>query len=527
MMGWQAARGKRAMLATMPPAPHWLAALALAAPGLAQTPAPTAIPRTWEEAGLSSMELPNAATGAPARHVPAEFYYAVPATVLYRTYPVYHPDREPPGYVEELRKQAPEPTFDASKLTTEAAWVAAGEQVFHWPTGWRESTPESRARFAEEFRRVPVPTTADGILPFYVYTVREVGKLEIGTQSCAMCHTRVMPDGAVIVGAQGNLPFDRQFAESVAGGSQQDVAGTLAALFGMPASSQALPYPPATDGKSLATALRAIPPGVLARHGSSAFAPVQVPDLIGIRERKYLDRTGLVRHRGPADLMRYAALNQGIDFLSAWQDFVPAFASVDAVPAEQWPADAPPRDEVRRQIGDPAEQFRYSDEQLYALTQYLYSLQPPENPNTPTALSERGREVFAAEDCAKCHPAPLYTSNELTPVRGFRVPEALRATERIRSRGVDTDPTLALQTRRGTGFYKVPSLLGVWYRGPFGHSGAVATLEDWFDPRRLRDDYVPTGWNPGGSPRAVPGHEFGLDLEPADRQALLAFLRTL
>jgi hypothetical protein len=29
---------------------------------------------------------------------------------------------------------------------------------------------------------------------------------------------------------------------------------------------------------------------------------------------------------------------------------------------------------------------------------------------------------------------------------------------------VDTDPGLALSTRNGTGYYKVPSLKGVWYR---------------------------------------------------------------
>jgi hypothetical protein len=45
-----------------------------------------------------------------------------------------------------------------------------------------------------------------------------------------------------------------------------------------------------------------------------------------------------------------------------------------------------------------------------------------------------------------------------------------------------------METRRGTGYYKVPSLRGVWYRGPFEHNGSVATLEDWFDPSRLRDD---------------------------------------
>lgn len=93
---------------------------------------------------------------------------------------------------------------------------------------------------------------------------------------------------------------------------------------------------------------------------------------------------------------------------------------------------------------------------------------------------------------------------------------------------VGTDPRLTLKSRRGTGYYKVPSLRGLWYRGPFEHNGSVATLEDWFDPRRLRDDYVPTGFRGFGvSARAVKGHLFGLDLSLEDRKDLIAFLKTL
>jgi len=85
----------------------------------------------------------------------------------------------------------------------------------------------------------------------------------------------------------------------------------------------------------------AIPPGVLARHGSSVFWPVQVPDLIGLRERKYLDRTGLIRHRGIGDLMRYGALNQDADAFSNFGGFIPgkvlppspAGSGVPAMPA--------------------------------------------------------------------------------------------------------------------------------------------------------------------------------------------------
>ena len=108
------------------------------------------------------------------------------------------------------------------------------------------------------------------------------------------------------------------------------------------------------------------------------------------------------------------------------------------------------------------------------------------------------------------------------------MPEGHRKTYDILWSSVGTDPRLALQTRRGTGYYKVPSLKGVWYRGPFEHNGSVATLEDWFDPQRLRDDYVPTGFRGAGvNVRAIKGHPFGLDLSPADRKALIEFLKTL
>ena len=93
---------------------------------------------------------------------------------------------------------------------------------------------------------------------------------------------------------------------------------------------------------------------------------------------------------------------------------------------------------------------------------------------------------------------------------------------------VGTDPNLALKTRKGTGFYKVPSLKGVWCRGLFNHDGSVTTLEEWFDPTRLRQDFVPSGFvGYKVTRRAVPGHEFGLRLTAEDKAALIAFLKTL
>jgi hypothetical protein len=76
--------------------------------------------------------------------------------------------------------------------------------------------------------------------------------------------------------------------------------------------------------------------------------------------------------------------------------------------------------------------------------------------------------------------------------------------------------------------FKTPGLRDVTLRAPFMHNGSVATLEDWFDPRRIKSDYAPTGFRGVGvKTRAVPGHPFGLDLTEKDRKDLIAFLKTL
>src|SRR5436190_24361334 len=118
--------------------------------------------------------------------------------------------------------------------------------------------------------------------------------------------------------------------------------------------------------------------------------------------------------------------------------------------------------------------------------------------------------------------------NKLMPVRGFQTPQAHLDKYDILNVPIETDSRLTLQTRRGTGYYKVPSLRGVWYRTAFEHNGSVATLEDWFDEHRLRDDYVPTNFvGYGVKTRAVKGHEFGVKLPDSEKKSLVAFLKTL
>jgi hypothetical protein len=111
---------------------------------------------------------------------------------------------------------------------------------------------------------------------------------------------------------------------------------------------------------------------------------------------------------------------------------------------------------------------------------------------------------------------------------GFSPPNDAPATLDILRISVGTDPGLALAARKGTGYYKVPSLIGLWYRGHYLHDGSAASLEEMFDPGRLKDTYVPGGFIPSGEKtHAIKGHGFGLKLKPAEREHLIAFLRTL
>lgn len=94
-----------------------------------------------------------------------------------------------------------------------------------------------------------------------------------------------------------------------------------------------------------------------------------------------------------------------------------------------------------------------------ALAELVLSLDPPAA--DPSALaSEAGEAEFQAR-CASCHdPARAYGGD-------------LVAVEALTS-----DPAVAETPERGTGFYKIPSLLGVRERAPYLHDGSAATLRE-------------------------------------------------
>ena len=467
-------------------------------------------PRFWNDRELADWALPVAGLNVRPSHFSEKDYYAAPDGEWVRTYPVYFPGREPDGYWDLIRGKKPEPLITPGARTP-SEWIADGKRVFEEMDVpfFRTTDPQliAIARSADAFARRGGHPQKDGTAFGFRWVPTSQG-LALGISGCSGCHTRVLPDGSLLNGAPFNDPGDGLGGEMVSRGIGAFFSGDSEGMmlwreYGVPWISgdihEGLKTMPAVE---LAALSGSNPPGTFARTNGSPYYPTQVPDLIGIKDRKYIDHTATHQLRGPADIMRYAALVSCCDPMDFGRHRML-------------------RDDQRRIS------YKIPDHVAYGLAQYLFSLEPPANPNVNDPRAVRGKQVFEREACGRCHTPPLYTNNKLTLAKGFTPPaDHPRKADILPS--VGTDPSLALKTRKGTGLYKVPSLKGVWYRGLLSHDGSVATLEDWFDPARLREDYVPTGFiGYGVTRRAVPGHEFGLKLSPEDKAALIAFLRTL
>jgi mono/diheme cytochrome c family protein len=474
--------------------------------------AQTKAPKIWDDKALEDWATPIAALGVRPGHYTAAEYYRVPAENL-KSYPVYRPDREPSGYWEWLRQQKPQPLVDAAKLRTPVDWIKAGEIAFRFmdePT-IRTSDRELIQAMRDPKKYEGVWTQADGSLQIARWVVTDTG-VQLSIAVCAGCHGRALADGTIQWGAPsgvypGNMRVSPIQVRKVPGdfklpGDSDEVS--FWRQFTVPWAPDDRIEKIRYDPEALKLIQGSSGPHTAARNHGSPFYATKVPDLHVLHYGRYIDATATHRVRGPEDVARYAAFVTGVDPMQ--------FGSYKILPPEQ------------RRF-----RFRYADEVLYAIGVYIMSLEPPKNPApAPADLIARGQKTFERESCVNCHVPPNYTSGKLTLAEGF-TPRAEHP-----NRGdifdvcVGTDPGLAMKTRKGTGFYKIPSLRGVWYRPVLLHDGSVASLEEMFDPDRLKPDHVLGGWKgPGVTKRAIPGHLFGLELNDEDKQALLAFLRSL
>ena len=269
--------------------------------------------------------------------------------------------------------------------------------VFEAPRSFTEfDNPFTDVRNPEWYRFTGIQGDKNGVVPFYRYVVREKGKVEVNLDSCAECHTRLMSDGTVLKGAQGNVPFGRIWAYRLSHDKHVDpkrsTKGISRLFFGAP-WIQPDPTAPLSD-KTMADFVEhvaTIPPGVNVRQGTSALYPAQIPDLIGVEDRLYLDHTGLQQHRSIADLMRYDAINNFIEELTTYAGFRPILGKEAELP-------------------DPASvSGRVSDRELYALAMFIYSAEASAQ-SEPLRCTRRGGQESVRTGGLRHlpHPASLH-----------------------------------------------------------------------------------------------------------------------
>ena len=477
-------------------------------------------PKVWDDGDVAGFRLPLAGLGAPPRLISEREYYALPEVNL-KTYPVYTPDKEPKGYLEWLEQQEPKPLVDISKLKTEADWIAAGREVFYGRELPRFTGSEDNLQLIRNPKVIAaygLQTTPDGVLLGLRYVVRAKGKVELGTDTCAMCHVRVLPDGRLIEGpANTHTPFGplmadltRRYAAISPAFLEDRRRKHMREDYRVPFLKDD-PNLPVADlpAEDIARLYEQIPLGAHPRTNTSLIYPVKIANLIGIRELRYFDRTGTSRNRNIRDLMRYS------EMIADVSDALTHFG------------DGPDATLRLGNMGLAGGIKRTPDALLYALARFLYSLEPPTNTNPVDALAQRGSRVFQASGCPVCHTPPLYTNNRLTLAAGFQPPASLLHSADIMPLSVGTDPNLALKTRKGTGLYRVPSLRMLWLEACFLHDGSIGTLEELFNPARLKPGFRSSNWSPITPSHAVNGHRFGLALSQEDRTALIAFLKTI
>jgi hypothetical protein len=505
-----------------------LLATNVAAPLYPQSLYRPTIPKTWDETAMAEWATPVAGLNMRPTHISPKQYYSLSVENV-RAYPVYFPGREPAGYWEMLQQIGPQPLIEPEKLKTEDDWIAAGRKVFDQSDlpHLRTFDPRLQAlvRHREVFDRAHTEPLPDGTISDLRWVPTKQG-VALSLPNCSGCHVLYSSNGIRIPGA----PTDAEVSRTSQGKNfksrmvpsietelhrltgappfimgREPLGNWLYQAYGVPWKkndiNERLKSATLEEYKALIGA--GIRAGAVTRWNGSLYYPAKIPDLIGFKDRKYIDHTATHLHRGIGDLMRYAALVSFAETADFGRYHVLA-------------------------KGTKKTQSRLPDEALYALALYIYSIKPPTNPNPFDQNARAGQKIFAREGCPLCHTPPLYTSNKITLARGFQPPGGTQANINLLPLSVGTDPGLALETRKGTGYYKVPSLKGLWYRGHYLHDGSAASLEEMFDPERLLNSHNPGGWLPPGmKSRAIIGHEFGLTLNANDRKYLIAFLRTL
>ncbi len=205
-------------------------------------------------------------------------------------------------------------------------------------------------------------------------------------------------------------------------------------------------------GRWLFTQAMGIDPGNFASWGPGAIDvtddgvddPLAIPNLWGVNHNGYVNSSGAIRRVSPATL----AIRFETQYI------------------------------VGHSLG-----VRPDRRLTWALAMFVQSLERDVDPRDDSA----GADVFE-RNCASCH----------RPDNGF-------SGDLVAAELLTSDPVSAFSPDRGTGFYKVPSLLGVGDGGPYLHDGSAPDLDALLEQ----------------------GHPHGTALPSNQRQLLIEFLEAL
>ena len=367
------------------------------------------VPITWDERALETWATPVAALNLRPGHFSRAEYEGAPVDNL-RTYPVYYPGREPAGYWDMLQTVGPKPLIEPASSRSQEEWIDAGRRVFdeydipafrvtdpnliaaarqvasfeksrcQSPRRWHLARPsmdsdfEGRRARAGELCRLPYATDA-GWFAASRSAAKRGREPDRHFQGCAVgrvsSRARERTADADVTGARGAAPWIKD-----------DIHESLNTL----------------DMKQFGLLFgAAFQPGLFPRWNGSGYYPTKIPDLIGLKDRKYIDHTATHAHRNAGDLMRYAAL--------VTMPMRPISARIGCCPTSNGISRHARR--MRPFMRSRCSSTRFSRRRIRT---------------SAIPAVGTGQKIFQREGCAGCHTPPLYTNNRLTLAQGFTPP---------------------------------------------------------------------------------------------------------
>ena len=205
-------------------------------------------------------------------------------------------------------------------------------------------------------------------------------------------------------------------------------------------------------------------------------------------------------------------------------------------------------------FGDGASRKSIHLQGLERIEQWLMEVQPPAYPyEIDKTLAAEGRGVYD-QQCAQCHAVGGARTGTVVPVDEVgtdrhRLDMWTPAAPVAYNKFADGYPYDFTGFRKTGGYVSVP-LDGVWLRAPYLHNGSVPSLQELFEPPAARRAKFYRGYNvfdparvgfvsDGDGARSIgtlydtslpgnsnAGHLYGTELTPAQKKALIEYLKT-